>query len=164
MDIPKNIGWKRLFLTGSQKFILDLSRLGSKDKPDKVESFIIFLEGLTPSSLWFKAKRDGLKAILQLYWAVAPKRLQVYKTKHPFIVEYLPWFKKGKFDRYLTRYDGYKKVHVNSIVRTENKRGYTYSWKKAYYMTIELKKQVEQEELQWKLDYELKKMKGEEQW
>jgi hypothetical protein len=167
MEIPEKIGWRRLFLSPQQKFMLDLQRLGSKNELDKVEKVIIFMEGLAPGSLFRKAKRLSIKAVINLYWCVTPKRIKVYKAKNPFLKEFLPWFpdEDGR-PRYIEKLDGLtkNKVRANTAYGNYNTTDYTYSWKKAHYMMLDFKKQVEQEELQWKLEYELKKLKGEDPW
>ena len=164
MEIPQKIGWKRLLLTGSEKFLLDLARLSpDTPQPDDVEKVIIFFEGLTPSAISFRLKRFAKKAIVNIYWHVMPKRLKVRKSSNPIIVEYLPWFKGGnkKVEQHLYRFGEKRKVLTASSGLGYNSENYTYSWKKAYKLCLQYKKEVEQERIQRKLDYELSQLKGE---
>lgn len=155
----KKVSWKRLLLTRSQKFLLDLHRLGSKDKPDKVERFIIFLEGLAPSALYSKLKRYGKRALINTYWHLTPKKIKLIKSKNPFIVEFLPWFSDGRCEQHLYRLGEKGKILISSSGRGYNKEDCTYSWKKAYYMVVECSKEMKRLELQSELNSKLRKKK-----
>lgn len=161
--MSKSIGWRRLFLTGAQKFLLDMSRLGSNVELDKTEKFIIFLEGLRPRISLDKAKRNGRRLLINLYWHLFPKRLKVHKSKNPVISQYLPWFKRGKYEQHLYRLGGDGKILVASSGTGYNSKRYTYSWKKAYFIMLQLKKEVEQEELQLELNYQLSQLSREDE-
>lgn len=161
MEVSKSIGFKRLFLTRSQKYSLDIQRLLSKEKPDKAEQFIIFLENLAPSVLLSRGKRLSKKAIIFTYWSLAPKRIRVTDTT---LTEYLPWFKGRSCDYFLLKKNlgkGVDKICIYSTGRGGNRENYTYSWKKAYFMMKTMKKQREQEIAQYKLDRALAQLKGE---
>ena len=161
MEIPEKIGWKRLLLTRSQKYLLDISRLGSDKEPDKVEKIIIFLEGWTPSMFVFRAKKYGFKALLRVYWTVIPVRLHVVSARKPWIQESLPWFPDGEYDRYITVNNwNRKQLKIDSLRRDINsKKKYVYSWKKAYLLINKVAEEVHQRELQSTLDWKLKREK-----
>lgn len=161
MKIPDKIGWKRLLLTRSQKYLLDISRLGSDKQPDRVEKLIIFIEGWTPSMLIFRARKHGFKALLHTYWTVMPVRLHVVSARNPWIEQYLPWFPDGEYDRYVTvRNFNKNRLQIDSIRRdmNENKQ-YVYSWKKAYFLIDKVAEEVRQRELQSALDWKLNREK-----
>lgn len=146
-EFPKHIGWRRLLLNNSQKFILDVSRIGQKK--DKVETFIIFMEGVFAGHFLYDLKRFTRRTVMKTYWALAPKRLQVsHWGTH--IHEHLPWFNNSRLCK---THDGIVYAY------TGGDKEYVYSWKKAYKISIENQRLRKQEEAQRKINRSLQRLK-----
>lgn len=144
--MPEQIGLKRLLLSRAQRFALDLSRLGTGFEPNKQERFVMFLENLSISLV-----------ARTIYWYVVPTRKYPPYGKECQLREYLPWFRNEDGD-----YGYLKKGLGGSILvcyQSDRQLGdmlnYSYSWKKAHDLSLNMRYQVKQRINQRRLDMAL---------
>lgn len=150
--MPKQIGFKRLLLSRTQKYLLDMSRLGTGFQPNRAERIVQFLENL---SIGY--------AVRHLYWHLMPKRKYApYGTKAE-IKEYLPWFSD---DPDGNSYTYLQKSPTGALLRREEFNSqlqylmdYSYSWKKAHELACKRLHEVQQAQHQQKLDGLLRQQK-----